>query len=118
QRGMTESFWVVTATTKQHETSSDIDLAAQSTTTIVILMGTRKLQELIYRINEYRSLSTPVALIQNATLSNQKIILGTLENISQKAEKAQFSSPGIIIVGEVVKLSPHFLEYLGEKAAS
>jgi len=112
QRGMTESFWVVTATTKKHKTSSDIELAAQSTATMVILMGTRKLKELIYKISEYRSLSTPVALIQNASLPNQKTITGTLENIAQKAIEAEFSAPGIIVVGEVVSLSSEFISTL------
>ncbi|MEM6699316.1 MAG: uroporphyrinogen-III C-methyltransferase [Bacteroidota bacterium] len=112
QRGMTESFWVVTATTRQHKTSSDIELAAQSTATMVILMGTRKLKELIYKISEYRSLHTPVALIQNATLPNQKTVTGTLGNVAQKAEEAAFNAPGIIVVGEVARLSPHFLESL------
>ncbi|MEM8523340.1 MAG: uroporphyrinogen-III C-methyltransferase [Bacteroidota bacterium] len=108
QRGMSESFWVVTATTRQHKTSSDVELAAQSTATMVILMGTRKLKELIYKISEFRSLNTPVALIQNATMLHQKTIIGTLENIAERAKKSEFSAPGIIIVGEVARLSSEF----------
>lgn len=107
-RGQAESFWVVTATTRQHKTSTDIDLAAQSTATMVILMGTRKLSELIYRISAHRAADTPVALLQNATLPNEKIILGTLGDVVTKAQAAQFASPGIIVVGEVVTQNPRF----------
>src|SRR5690606_30768127 len=47
KRGISESFWVVTATTKKHQLSADIALAAKSTATIVILMGMHKLAEIV-----------------------------------------------------------------------
>ena len=42
KRGVNESFWVVTGTTVDHEMSNDINLAAQSSATVVILMGMKR----------------------------------------------------------------------------
>ena len=47
RRHVSESFWVITGTTKTHQLSSDILIAAQSTATIVILMGMGKLNEIV-----------------------------------------------------------------------
>ena len=46
-RHVSESFWVITGTTKMHLLSSDVKIAAQSTATIVILMGMGKLSEIV-----------------------------------------------------------------------
>ncbi len=47
KRGSSESFWVITGTTKEHQISSDIKLAAQSNATVVILMGMSKLPQIV-----------------------------------------------------------------------
>ena len=47
QRGTAESFWVITGTTSQKKLSDDVRLAAQSTATVVILMGMGKLGEIV-----------------------------------------------------------------------
>ena len=107
-RGLSESFWVITAHKQNHKMSLDIILAAQSTATMVILMGTRKLTEIVTCIKKYRLGDTPIALIQNGTLANEKVIVGCLNDILLKEETTDFASPGIIIVGEVVAASEFF----------
>lgn len=66
----------------------------------------------MYKINAFRSLSTLVAFIQEASLPSQKLILGKLGNITQKAEATHFTSRGMIIVGKVVGLHPDFSDVL------
>jgi uroporphyrin-III C-methyltransferase/precorrin-2 dehydrogenase/sirohydrochlorin ferrochelatase len=51
-----------------------------------------------------RSPDTPVALVQKGTLPQQRVITGTLENITCKVEAAHIVPPTLIIVGEVVSL--------------
>src|SRR5690606_50719 len=46
RRGINDSFWVLTGTTRNHELSQDIEVAARSNATVVILMGMTKLQEI------------------------------------------------------------------------
>lgn len=102
-RGLSESFWVVTGTTMSGAISEDIALAAQSTATVVILMGLNKLAEIMTTFTQYGKGNTPVAIIQNGTLENQRKVTGTVSSIVDCAKEQQVGAPAIIIVGEVVR---------------
>ena len=103
KRGSSESFWVVTATTKDHALSSDITLAAQSTATVVILMGMHKLAEIVKVFYAENKRNTPVAIIQNGTRGDEKVGIGYIRNIQQIVNEKELSSPAIIVIGDVVK---------------
>ena len=103
KRGASESFWVVTATTKDHALSNDITLAAQSTATVVILMGMHKLAEIVKVFYSQNKRNTPVAIIQNGTRENEKVGIGTIRNIQQIVNEQELTSPAIIVIGDVVK---------------
>jgi len=102
-RGISESFWVVTGTTREGIISADIALAAKSTATVVILMGLRKIEEIMALFAAEGKGETPVAVIQNGTLPNQKSIVGTVETITGLMEKETIGSPAVIVIGEVVR---------------
>jgi uroporphyrin-III C-methyltransferase len=102
-RGISESFWVVTGTTKAGEISGDVALAAQSTATVVILMGLNKIKEIMTLFEAYGKSETPVAVIQNGTLPSQKNVLGTVSTIAGLAALEQVGPPAIIVIGEVVR---------------
>ncbi|MEO5975850.1 MAG: uroporphyrinogen-III C-methyltransferase [Chryseolinea sp.] len=104
-RGVSESFWVVTGTTRDGEISGDLELAAQSTATIVILMGLNKIGQVMERLNHHGKTNTPVAVIQNGTLPTQRVITGTVSTIVSLTRVADMGSPSIIVVGEVVKFA-------------
>ncbi len=114
-RGVNESFWVTTGTTKNGEVSKDLVLAAQSTATVVILMAMSKLEEIMALFTEAGKQGTPVAIIQNGTTENEKIVLGTVTDIAQKARKQGLDNPSIVVVGEVVSLHPEMVKQLVEK---
>jgi uroporphyrin-III C-methyltransferase len=103
---------VITGTNSDRQLTHDVRLAAQSTATVVILMGVHKLAEIATTYLRHRSSQTPVAIIQNGTLPDEKVVIGTLEDIEQKAEANRVTSPAIIVIGEVVNLS------LAKRAAS
>ncbi len=116
RRGINESFWVMTATTKFGQFSNDIAVAAQSSATVVILMGMRKLPLIVEAFQKQGKEDTPVMIVQNGSLPNEKIGLGTINNIQEVVEREQLSSPAIIVIGEVVQLHPHLnAEYLRQK---
>jgi uroporphyrin-III C-methyltransferase len=102
-RGISESFWVVTGTTKEGSLSKDIGLAAQSSATVVILMGMKKLDAIMECFALNGKADTPVAIIQNGTMSNQQSVIGTVSTIASLTKIEDLGSPGIIIVGEVVR---------------
>jgi uroporphyrin-III C-methyltransferase len=113
-RGISESFWVVTGTTKSGEISRDIALAAQSSATVVILMGLNKIQDIMEQFHLNGKHDTPVAVIQNGTLPDQKNIIGRVSTIVGLASQAHVGSPAIIIVGEVVNYAKALSEVVKE----
>ncbi|TAG54641.1 MAG: uroporphyrinogen-III C-methyltransferase [Cytophagales bacterium] len=105
-RGVSESFWVTTGTTKDNTISSDIALAAQSSATVVILMAMSKIEEIMEIFASHGKSQTPVAIIHHGTTKNERYILGNVTDISSMARKENIDNPAIIIVGEVVNLHP------------
>ncbi|MBB1194525.1 uroporphyrinogen-III C-methyltransferase [Flavobacterium sp. SOK18b] len=105
KRGVSESFWVITGTTSDRKLSNDVALAAQSSATVVILMGMSKLTQIIDLFQKESKGETPVAIIQNGTTAQEKIGVGTINNIEKVVAEQQLSSPAIIVIGEVVKES-------------
>lgn len=103
KRGASESFWVITGTTKLHQLSNDVVLAAQSTATVVILMGMGKLTEIVEVFKTQNKHEVSVAVIQNGTTDREKVGFGTINNIVKVVEKNQLSSSAIIVIGDVVK---------------
>ena len=103
KRGVNESFWVVTGTTSDLKVSSDVMLAAQSSATVVILMGMKHLDKIVSTFSMFRGTDEHVAVIQNGTCIDQNMVVGTLENIEDLVLKNGISSPAVITIGEVVK---------------
>lgn len=114
QRGISESFWVITGTTSDHKLSKDVALASQSSATVVILMGMHKLDEIISIYQKNRTDNLPIAIIQNGTKTNEIKVVGNINTISEIIKQKHISSPAIIIIGEVVKHSLKLSNYLQE----
>ena len=111
-RGISESFWVITGTTKSHALSNDLNLAAQSTATVVILMGLHKLDEIVGIYAGIGKIDEPIAIIQNGTLENQKVVTGKISNIQPLAKISEITSPAIIVIGQVAALPDLSLEHV------
>ena len=102
KRGVNESFWVVTGTLSSGELSNDIELAARSSATVVILMGMSHLKRIASLFGQVRSPFEPIAVIQNATTPEQKMVIGTISDIAQLVLENEISSPAVIVIGRVV----------------
>lgn len=109
RRGVSESFWVITGTTRQGQISADIPLAAQSSATVVILMGMSRLEEIQEVFSHFGKAETPVAIIQNGSLPDEKVGVSRVEDMCQMANEQQLSSPAVIVIGEVAALHPAFV---------
>ena len=91
---------------KKKEGVVDWKRLAKAVDTIVIMMGLSRLEIISKKlISGGLDKNTPVAVIQNGTTDEHKMIKGTLSNISKKVKEAKVKPPTIIIVGKVVKLS-------------
>ncbi|MDE1811930.1 MAG: uroporphyrinogen-III C-methyltransferase [Thaumarchaeota archaeon] len=79
---------------------------AKSVDTIVIMMGLSRLDVISKKlISGGLSKNTPVAVIQNGTTDEHRMIKGTLLNISKKINESKVKPPTIVVVGKVVNLS-------------
>ncbi len=118
RRGISEGFWVVTATTKNHSLSEDVRKVAESTATAVILMGMSKLGEITKVFAEAGKKDTPVAIIQNGSRPDERIGLGTISTIESVVAEEGLSNPAVIVIGEVVRVHPKWAEVREEVAAA
>jgi len=103
KRGASESFWVITGTTKAHQLSEDVAIAAKSTATVIILMGMSKLDEIVRVFSSENKQDTPIAIIQDGTTENEKVGFGTISTICKVVEEKELANPSIIVIGDVVK---------------
>lgn len=102
-RGVAESFWVITGTTRSHTLSEDVYLAAKSTATVVILMGMAKLPEILQLFRREGKGDLPAAVIQEGTTPRERIGLGTVDTLEDIVSRDELKNPAIIILGEVVR---------------
>jgi len=96
-RGVATSFTVVTG----HEDPTKKERQVQwnyNADTIVILMGVGHLEENINEIMKYKDPQTPVCVIEKGTTPDERIVIGTLENIAKK----HVNPPALVIIGPVV----------------
>lgn len=106
-RAVNDGFWVITGNTSEQKLSQDLNLAAQTNATIVILMGFKKIQQIANFYQQIGKEDMPVAVIQNGSFENEKIVISDMNNIVATIEKNQLKTPATIIIGEVVKLHPY-----------
>jgi uroporphyrin-III C-methyltransferase len=109
-RSVSESVWMVTGTKKNGQLSTDLKLAIQSKATVVIYMGMKKLEEIAQTYIASGNGHTPAAIIQHASLPNQKSVKGRVANLAQLAADKHLTYPAIIIIGDVVNLGMDNIE--------
>lgn len=115
QRNVSEGFWVMTATTQNHQLASDLHLAAQSSATVIILMGVHKLPDIVRIYQALGKNEMPIMIIQNGSLPEEKVVTGSIENILHLSQEAKIGTPAVIVVGEVVK-KQHYLSKIVREA--
>lgn len=74
--------------------------------TIVVLMGVGRLKEnTALLLKGGRSPATPAAVVERGGYPDQRMVVGTLEDIAEKVEAADVKPPAILVVGDVVRLA-------------
>ena len=106
-RNVSASAVLVTGHEDQNRTSPGVNwkLLAQLDSTLVVFMGSRKLDAIVSALLEFgRKPETPVAAIQWGTWPDQRTVVGTLKTIGEETKTAKLESPTLILVGAVVGL--------------
>lgn len=106
-RDYTSALAIVTGHEDPQKADSSIDWEhlTAAAGTLVFLMGLENLTRIVEQLLKHgKSPKTPIALIRWGTRPEQEIVTGNLADIAQKARDAKFTSPVVIIVGEVVQM--------------
>ncbi len=103
-RGVAVSFRVVTGHESPHKKECQIPWENFKTDdTIVFLMGLHNLSKISKKLMEIgKAKDYPCAVISKGTTKEQSVVVGTLENIVEKAKDVP--TPALIVVGKVVEL--------------
>ena len=102
-RGVATGFSVVTG----HEALGALPGGRDHT--VVLLMGVSALAETAGALAAgSRGGGCPVAIIESGYGPDQRVTVGTLTTISDRATERGVRSPAVIVVGDVVTLSPHW----------
>jgi len=103
-RGVSVSFRVVTGHESPNKRESQIPWDNFKTDdTIIFLMGLHNLAKISKKLIEIgKACDYPVAVISKGTTKDQSVVVGTLDNIVQKAK--DIPTPALIVVGQVVLL--------------
>lgn len=103
-RGVARGFTVVTG----HEEIPSLPSGRDHT--LVLLMGVAGLQRTTdLLIAGGRDPRCPVAIVERGWLPDQRVTIAPLDEIAATATAVGVESPAVIVVGDVVALSPHAL---------
>jgi len=87
------------------ESSLDWSALASFPGTLVVYMGVRQLGAIAERLlASGRASDEPAAVIERGTLSDQRVVTGTLETIAARAAAEAVRAPAIAVLGSVVAL--------------
>jgi uroporphyrin-III C-methyltransferase len=102
-RGVAASFAVVTG---HGAGAGRLDWEALARVeTLVVLMGAARLAEIAALLATHgRPPGTPVAVVENGSREDERVLIGTLGDIVEIALAAGLVSPATVIVGEVARL--------------
>ncbi len=113
-RRLSSSVAVVTGHRGKDDFDHRIDWEglARSAETLVILMGTRWLEDICARIIAGgRDPATPAAAIARGTTPRQRVVTARLSELAARVRAAGLSAPTVIVIGRVVEFREHIAWY-------
>ncbi len=105
-RDHAQSLRLVTAHCRNSIDTLDWQALAQERQTLVVYMGVQGLDTLREKLIAHgRAPNTPFALIENGSRPEQRVVLGTLADLPERAAQERVRSPALLILGEVAGLA-------------
>ena len=107
ERGTTQHFTVVSGHVPPGDERSSVDwsLLAATDATLVLMMAVANLRAIAEALLAGgRKPETPSVIVENASMSSQRVIGSTLVDLAAAAEAHQVVPPAVVIIGDVVRL--------------
>ena len=102
QRGQAQSVCLLTAHGKAGSDMPDLQSLGQPGQTLAVYMGVERIDALTARLLAHgRAADTPVAIVENGSLPQQRVIAGVLAELPRLVREHAVGSPALLIVGEV-----------------
>ncbi|MDJ0316931.1 uroporphyrinogen-III C-methyltransferase [Arthrobacter antibioticus] len=100
-RGLAKAFTMISG----HEELENVPQGSEHT--VVLLMGVGTLNRSIPILAAAgRGQDCPVAIIENGYAKDQRVTIGTLGTIVHLAQRGKVRNPAVVVVGDVVRVSP------------
>ncbi len=104
-RDYAQSCMFVTGHLKDGTADLDWPSLVRPRQTVVIYMGLGGLPEICRQLISHGApANLPIAVVQDGSIATQKVVTGTLTDISERVTQANLKSPCLTLIGEVVKL--------------
>jgi uroporphyrin-III C-methyltransferase / precorrin-2 dehydrogenase / sirohydrochlorin ferrochelatase len=117
-RDHSQSVVIITAHGKESIDRLDWPSLARDRQTLAFYMGVGRLAAIRARLLEHgRGASTPVALVENGSTPQQRVIRGTLAELAELAERYSVRAPAVLFVGEVAALAGRLNWFEGDANA-
>lgn len=105
-RAHAQSLHLLTAQARGGDADHDWRALAKPHQTLVFYMGVQGLARLRDNLLTHgRAASTPVALVENGSRPQQRVIVGTLAQLPELATAHAVRAPALLVVGEVAALA-------------
>ena len=104
-RDHAQSCRFITAHRREHGLGVDWGALVTANETLVFYMGLASLAEICRELTAHgMPADTPIALIEQGTTVNHRVLTGTLDTLPARVARAGARSPSLIVVGGVVTL--------------
>lgn len=105
--------------TATQDGSFGVSIRLQPLETIVCYMAAQNLKSLVEQcLMEESNPSIPLAIVEQATTVHQKVHISNIGNAVEQFSSINFSSPSLVIIGEVVSLHQSFRWFDAGKSGS
>lgn len=104
-RDYAQSVRFITGHLKENKMHLDWPELAKPDQTLVFYMGRKNLPYLtLMLLKKGRSPDTAIAVVENGTLPNQRVLISTLGQVADLLAATELTGPTVAIIGDVVKL--------------
>lgn len=105
-REYSQTVMFITAHCKNSEDKLNWQSLAREQQTVAVYMGLLRNEVLVEQLIKHgRDGATPIAVIENGTLPQQRVITGTLLQLPKLVSEHDIVSPSLIVIGEVAALA-------------
>ncbi len=111
-RDHAQSVTFLTGHCKNNKDEIDWAFYAKEKQTLVVYMGLIQSPHLQQQLLKHgKNPKEPIAIIENGTSANQRVIQGTLDQLPQLIEQEQVQSPALLVIGEVAQYAQSLAWY-------